>query len=366
MPTELDLHDTLNALGHAILIFDQTGKLIEYNRAASRLLGLHIHTLKAEGWQWAVQQFQVVDGSPSLQEVVDEAILSNHPIRVQLLLQGEYIPSWVAIAIGEGGLFKTVITLDVLDYGELVEMFGKFQSEFKDTFNATHGHIALIDNSIGATDDDRPSSILKKRISGFIQLMHLQTFRAMRLMQLFERLQAIRMGMLRARLRAPRNKLNLEYWFEDFIEELSETTLLDPESIQHAYRDRLSLHITSNLFLKVDPVVLSNILQDILRNAIMYSDPNTPIAITAFATSPETAQIMIEDQGYGIRPQDHARVFAPFERGHTPQVISEFGYGISLHIVRYELETMGGAIWYESEYNLGSTFFIELPLWQEK
>ncbi len=125
------------------------------------------------------------------------------------------------------------------------------------------------------------------------------------------------------------------------------------------------MHINTNLFLRADPAVLSNVLQDLLRNAIMYSDPNTPIAITAFATSQETVQIMIEDQGYGIRAQDGARIFAPFERGHTPHVMSEFGYGISLHIVRYEVESMGGAIWYESEYNLGSTFFIELPLAQE-
>jgi len=100
----------------------------------------------------------------------------------------------------------------------------------------------------------------------------------------------------------------------------------------------------------------------VLRNALMYSPPSTPIIMRATRLMPsEVVQIDIVDQGCGIRPKEAERVFAPFQRARQPQVMAEFGYGISLYLVKAELDAMGGRIWYESEEGVGTTFSIKLP-----
>jgi signal transduction histidine kinase len=53
----------------------------------------------------------------------------------------------------------------------------------------------------------------------------------------------------------------------------------------------------------------------------------------------------------------------PFQRSRQPQVIAEFGYGISLYLVKAELEAMGGRIWYASEEGVGTAMSLKLPSW---
>jgi signal transduction histidine kinase len=68
------------------------------------------------------------------------------------------------------------------------------------------------------------------------------------------------------------------------------------------------------------------------------------------------------DQGYGIREKESGRIFAPFLRSRQPQVIAEFGYGLSLYLAKTEIEAMGGRMWFTSEEGVGSTFSFKLLL----
>lgn len=107
---------------------------------------------------------------------------------------------------------------------------------------------------------------------------------------------------------------------------------------------------------------LRKALHDVLRNAVLYSPKDTPIILRAARLTPsDVVQIDITDQGCGIRAKEAERVFAPFQRARQPQIMAEFGYGLSLYLVKAELDAMGGRIWYESEEGVGTTFSIKLP-----
>jgi K+-sensing histidine kinase KdpD len=71
------------------------------------------------------------------------------------------------------------------------------------------------------------------------------------------------------------------------------------------------------------------------------------------------------DEGYGIRAKEFERVFAQFQRARQPQIIGEFGYGLSLYLCKHEVEAMNGKIWFQSEEAVGTTFSFKLPAWRE-
>ena len=67
-----------------------------------------------------------------------------------------------------------------------------------------------------------------------------------------------------------------------------------------------------------------------------------------------------------MRAKEFDRVFMPFQRARQPQIISEFGYGLSLYLCKHEVEAMNGRMWFESEEGVGSTFILMLPLWRDE
>ena len=114
------------------------------------------------------------------------------------------------------------------------------------------------------------------------------------------------------------------------------------------------------------PGRVADVLQDLLRNAIMYSMKASPIMILAQTSGQnQSVQIDVVDEGYGIRAKEFDRVFSLFERARQPQIMGEFGYGLSLFLCKHEVEAMNGKIWFESEEGVGTTFSFKLPVWRD-
>jgi len=73
----------------------------------------------------------------------------------------------------------------------------------------------------------------------------------------------------------------------------------------------------------------------------------------------EVVRLWVEDNGIGIAPEYHERIFRVFERLHDIEAYP--GTGIGLAIVRKGAERMGGRVGVESEVGKGSRFWVELP-----
>jgi signal transduction histidine kinase len=173
----------------------------------------------------------------------------------------------------------------------------------------------------------------------------------------------VRTNALREEAEAARRHIPLSDFFEDLIEGLAETQFLDPETDDPEFRRRLSFDIAGDLAVAASSNLLSDVLRDILRNAIMYSIKAAPVHISAHRVG-NAVRIDIMDEGCGIRESERERVFLPFMRARQPQVIGEFGYGLSLYLCKNEVEAMGGRLWFESEEGRGSTFSLKLPAWR--
>jgi len=70
----------------------------------------------------------------------------------------------------------------------------------------------------------------------------------------------------------------------------------------------------------------------------------------------------VKDTGFGIAPEDQAKLFTQFFRSQNPSVREQRGTGLGLAITKSLIELQGGAIWVESEVEKGSTFSFSLPI----
>lgn len=119
-----------------------------------------------------------------------------------------------------------------------------------------------------------------------------------------------------------------------------------------------ALHTPEQLPLRADPAGLSRVFDNLLRNAILYSWPDTEIDITATADD-ERATIRFTNQGDTIPPEKLARLFEQFFRLDASRATSG-GAGLGLAIARAITRQHGGDIIAESA-NDRVTFTVTLP-----
>jgi signal transduction histidine kinase len=124
-------------------------------------------------------------------------------------------------------------------------------------------------------------------------------------------------------------------------------------------QQRIEVDCPDHLLAVFDPALLRLALLNLIQNAIRYSPPAKPILLRAFQSDNAVA-IEVADQGPGIAPEHHQKVFERFYRVDKARSRAEGGAGLGLAIVKWSAERMGGAVELKSEVGLGSTFRLRL------
>ncbi len=104
-----------------------------------------------------------------------------------------------------------------------------------------------------------------------------------------------------------------------------------------------------------DATQLRLVFHNLLANAIRYRS-DEPLGVEIGSSG---GVFFVRDNGRGIDPQDHGRVFELFRRGASAGDVD--GVGIGLALSRRVVEAHGGELWLESEPGCGATFFFTLP-----
>jgi len=112
---------------------------------------------------------------------------------------------------------------------------------------------------------------------------------------------------------------------------------------------------------KADRLRLGQVLSNFGSNAIKYNRPNGRVGISCQETSQETLRITVSDTGRGLSKTARQDLFKPFQRLGQERGSIE-GTGIGLAISKRLSELMGTPIGVDSEVDVGSRFWIDLPL----
>lgn len=114
-------------------------------------------------------------------------------------------------------------------------------------------------------------------------------------------------------------------------------------------------------FIEADPALLQQALQNLVENALKYTDQGGNVQVRTEIRQ-NMMVFIVSDNGIGISPLDLPHLFEKFYRGAQTGAKRLRGTGLGLAIVKSIADRHGGRVWVESQLGKGSTFYLAIPL----
>lgn len=115
-----------------------------------------------------------------------------------------------------------------------------------------------------------------------------------------------------------------------------------------------------NIIIEADANKLKQVLNNLLSNAMKFSDSETVIHVNIEKIDREV-HVSVKDQGKGIPKDELEKLFKPFSTTSVKSTAGEKSTGLGLVSVKKIVETHGGRMWVESEVGKGSKFYFTIP-----
>ncbi|MBN8701522.1 MAG: GHKL domain-containing protein [Bacteroidetes bacterium] len=143
------------------------------------------------------------------------------------------------------------------------------------------------------------------------------------------------------------------------LEKINLTELLMGATELYKNTIAINTHFDSNveIFISADKIQLSRALSNIIKNATQaVSEKREPKLDIYLEKESDRVVLQIRDNGIGISDEMKQKIFTPNFTTKTT------GMGLGLSMVKNSIESFGGNIWFESEVDKGTTFFITFPM----
>jgi len=141
--------------------------------------------------------------------------------------------------------------------------------------------------------------------------------------------------------------------------------LLDELKLQFDSK-KLTLHknYETSTIIQFDKNILRTTIENLVTNAIRYTAEGGVITASLEKQDKEIL-IKIADNGCGIPEKDKDKIFSKLFRAENAKLISADGTGLGLYLVKSLLDKVGSRIWFKSELDKGTTFFVAIPTTDE-
>lgn len=151
----------------------------------------------------------------------------------------------------------------------------------------------------------------------------------------------------------------------NFRETNLEETVRDTVKFMDGFAKEKNIELITKVdklpIIEIDPDRVTQVLRNLINNAIKFSKENGKIEITAELKSNHIS-FSVKDYGCGLTPENQIRIFEPFYQVESAARRRHGGTGLGLAICRGIVESQKGKVWVESKYGYGSKFCFTFPL----
>ena len=148
-------------------------------------------------------------------------------------------------------------------------------------------------------------------------------------------------------------EINLNSYFENYIQSIASLAKKKDINILCKLQHKGSVN--------ADSQAIERIMNNLIDNAIKYSDKGSDITILTSNEDDNYIKVMVEDNGEGISAEDKDHIFSRFYRTASARATENQGSGLGLAIVKHLVNSLNGEVGIESKPQQGSVFWFTLP-----
>lgn len=297
-----------------LILFDGKGNLVSWNSSAVKLLEANNESLKKNDLGILTSQIKEILTNEKLTE--KEIIGLSKPLKIKKVLTGD----------------KNIILLITDAYQEYIaEMSHELRRPITNVKTLTESLL------LGAKNDPEASQ-------KFLEQINNEVDRLTRLVNELISLSKVRSGSFSQTKR----KINLKQKIDDAIKVLQPLIETNKTNITNEIPDGYEIF--------VEPEQIDHVIQNLIENAIKYSNPGSSIVVKA---GPGEGSFQVDDSGIGIAESEIPKIFNRFYR--VDRTRSKGSSGLGLSIVKSVVDLHGGRIEVKSKVGVGSSFIVYFP-----
>ena len=333
----------LESMKEGVLAIDNNENILLLNNTAKTILSLHNTNQIGKTLQEVVRVSDIQKFFKKIlneESVLETEILVQHGEDQILQLSGTVLHDFENNKIGALVVINDISNLKHLDNLKR-DLVANVSHELKTPITSIKGFIeTLADGSI-----DDPA-----RAKRFLEIISKQTDR---LIAIIEDL----LSLSRLEQKADSKEIIYE---ETEIRPVIDSAVEDYEFKARDKNIKISVECDAGLKANVNKLLIEQAIDNLLDNAIKYSDNDKSITINA-GIMHGSLIISVNDEGFGIAGEHFPRLFERFYRVDKSRSRDEGGTGLGLAIVKHIAQVHNGTIEVESTPGKGSTFTIKIP-----
>lgn len=343
-----------SSIGDGAISTDEFGRITRVNPSAQSLLGFAESELVGK-WFPKIIQATTLDGHQInlIDRPITRAFLTGRPVSQKLHYQHKN-GNWVAVAVTVSPILlegKPLGAIEVFRDISVEHEIDRMKSEFislashqlRTPLSAikTYTHM-LSDGYMGEINAAQKKSLTT--IIGAANRMN-------ELISTLLSITRIESGTIAIQAKTQKIDKTLEELMPEF------THMAHNKSIKLNLKTAKSSHSTS---LKTDPLIIKEIVTNLVSNAIKYTPEGGTVEINVRARKADVL-IDVSDSGWGIPRYSQDQVFSKFFRAHNIIKRETSGTGLGLYLVKGLVDSLGGKIWFRSDEGQGTTFSFTVP-----
>lgn len=352
----------INAIADGVIAIDHQGIIQLINPAAQQLLGWGKQDALSLSYKSVLQLTDTKDAAvESMTDPVQQVLTSNNQVRTDELSlttsSGKKFLAYIVVSpVGQIGSGVIVVFRDITrekaEEREQAEFISTASHEMRTPVATIEGYLGLALNPNTAQIDAKARDFITKAHES-----------AQHLGRLFQDLLDVSKAE-DGRLSNNPKVMDVVSFAHDIVQGLMPEA--QAKGLRMLYKpapDDTTLSAERRLapvfYVYLDNDHIREIIANLIENAIKYT-PHGDVVVDVDGDN-EHVKISVRDSGIGIPAEDIPHLFQKFYRVDNRDTREIGGTGLGLYLSRRLAETLGGRLWVESEYQKGSTFYLELP-----